>query len=313
PNYQILASLDVGRRQVELEGYELVKESVQLAMTLRERLTEHPLLNKWFEVLSVGELIPPECRKSNVDAFYSPEDGFRSMEAAWDIDEFALDPTRVTLYVGKTGIDGDTFRKLLHDKYDIQVNKTSRNTVLFMLNIGTTRGAVAYLLEVLLKIAREVEADHIRQSAVEAAIDERRIHSLVNDRPPLPNFSHFHPAFTERGTGTPEGDIRAAYFMAADEAHCDYVSLDTALARSAQEGNEVVSASFVTPYPPGFPILVPGQVVTRGILDYMQALDVKEIHGYEPEHGLRVLTEEALGTKKESRRAASVAQMEALS
>ena len=25
PNYQILASLDVGRRQVELEGFELVK------------------------------------------------------------------------------------------------------------------------------------------------------------------------------------------------------------------------------------------------------------------------------------------------
>src|SRR5690606_31604315 len=31
PNYQILASLDVGRRQVELEGYEMVKRNVQLA------------------------------------------------------------------------------------------------------------------------------------------------------------------------------------------------------------------------------------------------------------------------------------------
>jgi arginine decarboxylase len=34
PNYQILASLDVGRRQVELEGCELVEQSVALAMTL---------------------------------------------------------------------------------------------------------------------------------------------------------------------------------------------------------------------------------------------------------------------------------------
>ncbi len=313
PNYQILASLDVGRRQVELEGYELVKESVQLAMTLRERLTEHPLLKKWFEVLSVGELIPAECRPSGVDAFYSPKDGFRSMEAAWDTDEFALDPTRVTLYVGKTGIDGDSFRKLLHEKFDIQVNKTSRNTVLFMLNIGTTRGAVAYLLEVLLKIAREVEEDHTRQSAVEAAIDERRIHSLVNDRPPLPNFSHFHAAFTDRAGTTPEGDIRSAFFMAAEEANCEYVALDLDLARTVDGGQEYVSASFVTPYPPGFPVLVPGQVVTKGILDYLLALDVKEIHGYEPEHGLRVFTEKALGKTRESRRAASVAQMEAMS
>ncbi len=295
PNYQILASLDVGRRQVELEGYELVKESVQLAMTLRERITEHPLLKKWFEVLSVGDLIPAECGPSNLGAFYSPSDGFRSMEAAWNVDEFALDPTRVTLYVGKTGIDGDTFRKLLHDKHDIQVNKTSRNTVLFMLNIGTTRGAVAYLLEVLLKIAREVEDDHARQSAVDAAIDEQRIDALVHDRPPLPNFTHFHPAFTGAGGATPEGDIRAAFFMAYDEPNCEYLQLGSSVTSVLESGREVVSASFVTPYPPGFPVLVPGQVVTRGIVSYLQALDVKEIHGYEPEHGLRVFTEKALG------------------
>ncbi len=67
-------------------------------------------------------------------------------------------------------------------------------------------------------------------------------------------------------------------------------SLDQALAA----GREIVSAGFIIPYPPGFPILVPGQVVSRQILDFMQALDVKEIHGYRPELGLRVFTEEVL-------------------
>ena len=38
PNYQILASLDVGRRQVELEGFELVQKQVEMAMVLRERI-----------------------------------------------------------------------------------------------------------------------------------------------------------------------------------------------------------------------------------------------------------------------------------
>jgi len=66
------------------------------------------------------------------------------------------------------------------------------------------------------------------------------------------------------------------------------------LSRSISEGRQVVSASFVTPYPPGFPILVPGQIVTEDILAYMRALDVKEIHGYDAAHGLRVFTEEAL-------------------
>jgi arginine decarboxylase len=46
PNYPILASLDMGRRQVELEGYALVQESVEIAMTLRERIHSDPLLRR---------------------------------------------------------------------------------------------------------------------------------------------------------------------------------------------------------------------------------------------------------------------------
>jgi len=61
-----------------------------------------------------------------------------------------------------------------------------------------------------------------------------------------------------------------------------------------KSGRELVSASFVTPYPPGFPILVPGQVISEEILAFMRALDVKEIHGYEPEIGLQLFTEEVL-------------------
>ena len=43
------------------------------------------------------------------------------------------------------------------DRHGVQINKTSRNTVLFMTNIGTTRSSVAYLIEVLVKIARELD------------------------------------------------------------------------------------------------------------------------------------------------------------
>ena len=59
-------------------------------------------------------------------------------------------------------------------------------------------------------------------------------------------------------------------------------------------GIDVVSATYVTPYPPGFPVLVPGQVVSREILQFMRDLDTKEIHGYEPNFGYRVYTEKAI-------------------
>ena len=50
----------------------------------------------------------------------------------------------------------------------------------------------------------------------------------------------------------------------------------------------------MVPYPPGFPILVPGQLVSPQILEFMRKLDVKEVHGYRPELGLAVFTAEAL-------------------
>jgi arginine decarboxylase len=45
------------------------------------------------------------------------------------------------------------------DRYGIQINKTSRNSVLFMTNIGTTRSSVAFLVEVLVNIASEPEGN----------------------------------------------------------------------------------------------------------------------------------------------------------
>jgi arginine decarboxylase len=61
-----------------------------------------------------------------------------------------------------------------------------------------------------------------------------------------------------------------------------------------QDGRAVVSATFVTPYPPGFPVLVPGQVFSPQILSFMRSLDTREIHGLRPEVGYRVFTDKAL-------------------
>ncbi|TNF87695.1 MAG: ornithine decarboxylase, partial [Gammaproteobacteria bacterium] len=199
PNYQILASLDIGRRQVELEGFELVQKQIELAMTIRERVASHPLLNRYFRFLSADDMIPEEYRPSGIGSYFDPEKGWRNtrMEEAWATDDFVIDLTRLTLYLGLTGIDGDTFKnEYLMDKYGIQINKTSRNTVLFMTNIGTTRSSVAFLLEVLVKIATELEQEREDANKVERKLIEKRVKSLSHDLPPLPDFSYFHPAFS---------------------------------------------------------------------------------------------------------------------
>lgn len=298
PNYQILASLDVGRRQVELEGYELVQRQLELAMSLREQVVNHPLLKRYFRFLRVGDVVPPAYRESGVESYFNVETGWQNLKTAWATDEFALDPTRATLSIGATGLDGDTFKnKQLMDKYGIQINKTSRNTVLFMTHIGSTRSSIAYLIEVLVKIARDVDQHVADMSAIERRIHDKRVRSLTLEQPPLPDFSSFHFAFrahsVEGRAATRDGHIRSSFFLSYDDKNIEYMGMQEA-AEAIRGGRELVSALFVIPYPPGFPILVPGQVISAEILQFMAALDVREIHGFRPELGFRIFTEVAL-------------------
>ena len=294
PNYQIIASLDVGRRQVELEGFEFVQRQIEAAMSMRRAITDHPLLSKYFKVLTAGDMIPEEYRESGVTSYYDTQQGWTDMWDCWEQDTFVLDATRVTLAVGGTGWDGDTFKTdILMDKYGIQINKTSRNTVLFMTNIGTTRSSVAYLIEVLVEIAKSLDELLDDASRMERLSFDKRVANLMENYPPLPDFSRFHEAFRADDV-TSEGDIRTAFFLSYDEKNCDYLELNGSLKEAMDAGDIVVSASFIIPYPPGFPILVPGQVVSQEILAFMRALDVSEIHGYRPDLGLRVFTDAAL-------------------
>ncbi len=296
PNYQIIASLDVGRRQVELEGFELVQKQIEAAMVMRRAISSHPVMKKYFDVLAIGDMIPEAFRSSGIDSYWDDQRGWSQLWDAWNEDEFALDPTRVTLTVGRTGVDGSTFKnRYLMDKYGIQVNKTSRNTVLFMTNIGTTRSSVAYLIEVLVKIAREMDAQAEDASPMEQGALAARRHALIEDLPALPDFSKFHDSFRSHGDRSPAGDLRSAFFLAYDESKCEYFKLhDSAIDDAMRAGREVVSSGFIIPYPPGFPILVPGQVISPEILDFMRELDVTEIHGYRADFGLRVFTEETI-------------------
>ena len=55
-----------------------------------------------------------------------------------------------------------------------------------------------------------------------------------------------------------------------------------------------MSTTYVTPYPPGYPVLVPGQVFSPEILSFMRSLDTPEIHGYRADLGYRVYVDKAL-------------------
>jgi len=130
---------------------------------------------------------------------------------------------------------------------------------------------------------------------------EKAVYRLTEMSLPLTDFSGFHPAFMDHSGSepTPEGDVRRGFYLSYDDTNCEYLTGEQ-IDERLDAGADVVSATYVTPYPPGFPVLVPGQVFSRGILQFMRDLDTPEIHGYLPEFGYRVYTQKAIEMVGES-------------
>ena len=134
-----------------------------------------------------------------------------------------------------------------------------------------------------------------------------RVKSLMTDVPSLPNFSSFFNSFREDPSSiTSEGDMRSAFFSAYREQQCEHLKLfSPEIDKRLKDGPALVSANFVIPYPPGFPIMVPGQVVDAQTIEFMRKLDVKEIHGFSATLGLKLLNPAFLQSAKTPANSAS--------
>jgi arginine decarboxylase len=215
-------------------------------------------------------------------------------------DEFALDVTRLTLVCGSAGFDGTQFKNMLAADYDIQLNKTSRNSVLLQTNINNTRSDIAQLIKILVEISQGIEKKLADGGSPAQVAFAARVKSLMTDVPNLPNFTCFFDRFRENSSSiTSEGDMRSAFFAAYREKQCEHLKLfSPEIDKRLKDGPELVSANFVIPYPPGFPIMVPGQVIDKETIEFMRKLDVKEIHGYSASLGLKLLNPTFLKSAK---------------
>jgi hypothetical protein len=77
--------------------------------------------------------------------------------------------------------------------------------------------------------------------------------SCLPEPAPLPDFSGFHPSFTDgRGLPTREGDVRRAFYLSYNDNYCEYLMPDE-IEQRVEAGDQVMSTTYVTPSPPGSP------------------------------------------------------------
>ena len=97
-------------------------------------------------------------------------------------------------------MNGYDFReKILMDRFGIQINKTSINSVLLIFTIGVTWSSVHHLLDVLRRVATDFDREKQAASAADWALHERRVEEITQDLPHLPDFSEFDIAFRPDG------------------------------------------------------------------------------------------------------------------
>jgi arginine decarboxylase len=209
PQYGLIASLDIARKQAVMEGYKLLTRTLDLAREIRELINS----TKAFRVLELEDLLPPEVRHDGI----------------------LLDPTKVTIDISGCGYTVEDLQKVLFERYNIQVEKSTFNTLTLLLTIGTTRSKVSRLYDALMRIARE----------------GRPPRRLVQT-PEIPAFTQLK-------------------FLPRDAYYCGGELLPVFDERDRVNHSLVgrVCADQIVPYPPGIPVLVPGQLVTASVAEYL--------------------------------------------
>ena len=271
PNYQILASLDVGRRQVELEGYEMVEQRDRPGDdAARARSASIPTDPALLLGAAAGGHDPRRAPAVGPGVLLRPRDragGAWTVRGAWTSSRSIPRGSRC-----RSATPGSTATVPAPADGPASTSRSTRPRATprcSCSNIGTTRGDVAYLVEVLAQIARRASTDRLAtESGSGLAMHTRRRSMSLLAAPPLPHFSRFHPAFQPSDdAGTPRRRSAQGVLpgLRRLERRCECLNhRRVAHARSWKRVARWSRASFVTPYPPGFPMLVPGQVVSRG-------------------------------------------------
>jgi len=165
-------------------------------------------------------------------------------------DGIRLDPTKITVDISACGLTVDELRDELFNRFNITVEKSTFNTITLLLTIGTTRSKCSRLYDALRRIAHERHAPRRPYRA-----------------PVLPPFTELHCL------------PRDAYYSTGE-----LVGLldDNEQVNRALSGR--VCADQIVPYPPGIPVLVPGQLINEQVIEFL--VRTLRVHGTVELHGV---------------------------
>ncbi|HJV71143.1 arginine/lysine/ornithine decarboxylase [Ideonella sp.] len=279
PQYAIIASCDVAAAMMEPPGgTALVEESILEALDFRRamrKVAKDYGRDWWFKVWGPDKLATAGIGKPEDWVLKANEKwhGFGNLAAGFNM----LDPIKSTIITpgldvsgkfAETGIPASIVTKYLAE-HGVVVEKTGLYSFFIMFTIGITKGRWNTLLTAL----QQFKDDYDRNQPL------WRI---------LPEFCAAHPRYERMGLKDlcqgihamyAKGDIaRLTTEMYLSDLHpaMNPSEAFANIARRRIERVEVdklegrITTSLLTPYPPGIPLLIPGERFNKKIVDYLR-------------------------------------------
>ena len=196
-SYLLMASLDVTRRNLYLNGNKIFDKVIQLVEYARD------------EINAIGD-------------YYAYSREITDGDAAFD-----FDITKLSIYTCPIGLTGLEVYDVLRDEYDIQIEFGDLGNILAYVSVGDREKDIERLVAALSEIRRNYKKDSSR----------------------LLKFTYIEPKVIRPPKEAFYADKKA---LPLDECAGE------------------ISAELVMAYPPGIPILSPGELITKEILDCLK-------------------------------------------
>jgi arginine decarboxylase len=298
PQYAIMASLDVAAAMMEPPGgTALVEESILEALDFRRamrKIDQEWGQDWWFQVWGPAEFAENGVG-SREDWMIRAEDdwhGFGNVAPGFNM----LDPIKATIVTpglaldgqfGDTGIPASIVTKYLAE-HGVIVEKAGLYSFFIMFTIGITKGRWNTLLTAL----QQFKDDYDKNQPMWRILPEFAAANLRYERVGLRDLCQqihgFYKLYDVARLTTEMylSDMQPAMKPSDAFAKMAHREIER-VAIDELEGR--VTSILLTPYPPGIPLLIPGERFNRTIVDYLKfARDFNErFPGFETDvHGL---------------------------
>ncbi|MEI4485311.1 arginine/lysine/ornithine decarboxylase [Frigidibacter sp. MR17.14] len=308
PQYSIIASCDVAAAMMEPPGgTALVEESIMEALDFRRamRKVDEEFGNDWWfqvwgpdelEEEGIGRTKDWVLRRTDADGVQRDgEDawhGFGDMAPGFNM----LDPIKATIVTPGLNMDGrfeewgipaSIVTKYLAE-HGVVVEKTGLYSFFIMFTIGITKGRWNTLLTAL----QQFKDDFGRNQPMWRIMPEFcQKHPRYEGMGLADLCAHVHRLYAKYDVARLSTDMYLSdlspVMKPTDAFACIAARKTERVAIDDLEGR--ITTSLVTPYPPGIPLLIPGEVFNRKIVEYLKFNRefARECPGFETDiHGL---------------------------